>query len=212
LIAVFNSSIIGTHSQAILSYSSRLKLLTPYLQQLHMESLGKSTRIDGSDVCLEPGNVIWGGSASDGQHSFYQLLHQGKQTIPVDFILPILSSSKKDNTYNQANCLAQSEALMDGFISKEKEQMHNGNRPSNTIIFDRISPEILGQLIALYEHKVFVQGVIYGINPFDQFGVELGKRAASSLTKIIENEESYKGKNLSTKNLIRLIKVSNNKD
>ena len=212
LIAVFNSNIIGAHSQAILSYSSRLKLLTPYLQQLHMESLGKSTRIDGSDVCLETGNVIWGGSASDGQHSFYQLLHQGKQTIPVDFILPILSSSKKDNTYNQANCLAQSEALMDGFISKEKEQMHNGNRPSNTIIFDQISPVALGQLIALYEHKVFVQGVIYGINPFDQFGVELGKKTASSLTKIIENEESYKGKNLSTKNLIRLVRASNNKD
>ena len=210
LIAIFNSNIIGTHSQAILTYSSRLKLFTSYLQQLHMESLGKSTRTDGSDVSLETGNIIWGGAASDGQHSFYQLLHQGTQIIPVDFILPALSKAKGENTYNQANCLAQSEALMDGFASDDKEQIHKGNIPSNTILFDRVSPEILGQLVALYEHKVFVQGVVFGINPFDQFGVELGKKMADSMTKIIDKKESYIGKNLSTKNLMDIIKNYNN--
>jgi glucose-6-phosphate isomerase len=208
MIAIFNTNIIGSHSQAILTYNTRLSLFPAYLQQLHMESLGKSTRIDGEKVCLDTGGVIWGGAASDGQHSFYQLLHQGTQSIPIDFILPVSAVSQRDNYYNQANCLAQSEALMDGSLSERKEQIHVGDRSSNTILFDRISPEILGQLVALYEHKVFVQASIYGINPFDQYGVELGKKLADSLAETIEKEMPYKGKNLSTKKLIELIRDS----
>ena len=133
-------------------------------------------------------------------------MHQGTQSIPIDFILPVSAVSQRDNYYNQANCLAQSEALMDGSLSQRKEQIHIGDRPSNTILFDRISPEILGQLVALYEHKVFVQATIYGINPFDQYGVELGKKLADSLVETIEKEMPYKGKNLSTKKLIELIR------
>jgi glucose-6-phosphate isomerase len=173
-----------------------------------MESLGKNIRIDEKKVCLDTSCVIWGGAASDGQHSYYQLLHQGTKSIPVDFILPISKASQLDNYYNQVNCLAQSEALMEGSSSERKEQIYDGNRPSNVILFDRISPEVLGQLVALYEHKVFTQAVIYGVNPFDQFGVELGKSLADSLADCIEKGISYKGKNSSTKKLIELINDS----
>ena len=208
MIAIFNSNIVGAASQAILTYNTRLKLFPAYLQQLHMESLGKNIRIDEKKVCLDTSCVIWGGAASDGQHSYYQLLHQGTKSIPVDFILPISKASQVDNYYNQVNCLAQSEALMEGSSSERKEQIYDGNRPSNVILFDRISPEVLGQLVALYEHKVFTQAVIYGVNPFDQFGVELGKSLADSLADCIEKGIPYKGKNSSTKKLIELINDS----
>jgi glucose-6-phosphate isomerase len=208
MIAIFNSNIVGAASQAILTYNTRLKLFPAYLQQLHMESLGKNIRIDEKKVCLDTSCVIWGGAASDGQHSYYQLLHQGTKSIPVDFILPISKASQVDNYYNQVNCLAQSEVLMEGSSSERKEQIYDGNRPSNVILFDRISPEVLGQLVALYEHKVFTQAVIYGVNPFDQFGVELGKSLADSLADCIEKGIPYKGKNSSTKKLIELINDS----
>ena len=139
-----------------------------------MESSGKSVRTDGRPVRCDTGMVIWGEAGSNAQHSFMQLLHQGTRLVPVDFILPATSDLAT------ANCLAQAEALMDGTTEKglESHRVHAGNKPSNTIRFDKLTPEVLGQLVALYEHKVFTEGVIWGIDSFDQWGVELGKKLA----------------------------------
>ena len=205
LLSIFNTNFLGAKSQAILSYGSRLDKFSDYLQQLHMESLGKSTRIDNRSVSINTGSIIWGGSASSGQHSYFQLMHQGTQCVPIDFILPIIDTSERKNNYNVANCLAQSEALMDGYKASGTEKIHPGNRPSNTILFDRVSPEVLGQLISLYEHKVYVQGVIFGINPFDQFGVEYGKKLASKLNEHLIGKKKYNNINKSTQNILDII-------
>ncbi len=150
--------------------------------------------------------VIWGESGNNAQHSFYQLLHQGTRLIPVDFLAPARSSgaTQEQQDLALANCLAQSEALMDGFDEPGTEpwRVHAGNNPSNTILFPELTPEMLGQLIALYEHKVFVEGVIWGINSFDQFGVELGKKLATSLTGPVTSGKAPKGGNASTANLL----------
>ena len=140
-----------------------------------MESSGKSVRMDGKKVRCDTGMIIWGEAGNNAQHSFYQLLHQGTRLVPVDFLL---SQSSKLAT---ANCEAQAEALMDGTagIDIEPYRVHAGNKPSNTIHYKSLTPEVLGQLIALYEHKVFVEGVVWGINSFDQWGVELGKKLAA---------------------------------
>ncbi|MBT7275885.1 MAG: glucose-6-phosphate isomerase, partial [Woeseiaceae bacterium] len=127
------------------------------------------------------------------------------QCVPIDFILPIIDTSERKNNYNVANCLAQSEALMDGYKASGTEKVHPGNRPSNTILFDRVSPEVLGQLISLYEHKVYVQGVIFGINPFDQFGVEYGKKLASKLNEHLIGKKKYNNINKSTQNILDII-------
>jgi glucose-6-phosphate isomerase len=187
LLGVWYNNFFGAGSQAILPYDNRLERFPAYLQQLQMESSGKSVRADGKPVKCETGMVIWGESGNNAQHSFYQLLHQGTRLIPVDFLLPAKSSGGTQVQHNLAiaNCLAQSEALMDGYNEKGSDpfRVHKGNNPSNTIVFDRLTPEVLGQLIALYEHKVFVEGVIWGINSFDQFGVELGKKLAGGIRK-----------------------------
>jgi glucose-6-phosphate isomerase len=224
LIAVWNNNFLAAESQAILPYDNRLDRFPAFLQQLQMESNGKSVRKDGKPVKVKTGMVIWGEAGSNAQHSFYQLLHQGTRVIPTDFILPVKSSgaSQTQQDLAIANCLAQGEALMEGY-SKEQaiedliaagyssadakllapHKVHPGNRPSSTILFDKLSPEVLGQLIALYEHKVFVEGVIWGINSFDQWGVELGKRLASSLTVAIHDAQKYDGGNGSTLGLLR---------
>ena len=136
-----------------------------------------------------------GESGNNAQHSFYQLLHQGTRLIPVDFLLSAKSSGGTQVQHNLAiaNCLAQSEALMDGFDEKGTEpyRVHQGNNPSNTIVFEKLGPETLGQLIALYEHKVFVEGVIWGINSFDQFGVELGKKLAGGIRKSVNSSTQH---------------------
>jgi len=179
------NNFFGAESQAILPYDNRLERFPAYLQQLQMESSGKSVRMDGKPVKCDTGMVIWGEAGNNAQHSFYQLLHQGTRLVPVDFLLPAKSSGASQEQQDLAinNCLAQSEALMDGFSEKglEKYRVHKGNKPSNTIVFEELTPETLGQLIALYEHKVFVEGVIWGIDSFDQWGVELGKKVANSL-------------------------------
>ncbi len=203
LIAIWHNQFFGAESQAILPYDNRLDRFPAFLQQLQMESNGKSVRADGKPVKVETGMVIWGEAGSNAQHSFYQLLHQGTRFVPIDFLLPAKSSgaSQEQQDLAIANCLAQSEALMEGY-SLERAQAdlvaggmsapeakrlaphkeHPGNRPSNNIMFERLSPDKLGQLIVLYEHKVFVEGVIWGINSFDQWGVELGKRLANNIT------------------------------
>jgi len=187
LLGIWYNNFFGAQSQAILPYDNRLDRFPAYLQQLQMESSGKSVRADGKPVKCDTGMVIWGESGNNAQHSFYQLLHQGTRLIPVDFILPAKSSGGTQVQHNLAvaNCLAQSEALMDGFNEKgiEPHRAHKGNNPSNTIVFDKLTPEVLGQLIALYEHKVFVEGVIWGIDSFDQWGVELGKKLAGEIRK-----------------------------
>ena len=175
LIGIWYNNFFDAQSQAILPYDNRLDRFPAYLQQLQMESSGKSVRMDGIPVRCDTGMVIWGEAGSNAQHSFMQLLHQGTRLVPVDFILSRVSEPAI------AQCEAQAEALMNGTNEKglEPYRAHAGNKPSNTIHFDKLTPEVLGQLIALYEHKVFVEGVIWGIDSFDQWGVELGKKLAS---------------------------------
>jgi len=174
LLGVWYNNFFGAQSQAILPYTNRLDRFPAYLQQLQMESSGKSVRMDGKPVRCATGMVIWGEAGSNAQHSFMQLMHQGTRFVPVDFLLP--GTSKLAT----ANCRAQAQALMEGTTDKSLPawRVHEGNRPSNTIHFSKLTPETLGQLIALYEHKVFVEGVIWGIDSFDQWGVELGKKLA----------------------------------
>jgi glucose-6-phosphate isomerase len=185
LIAIWYNNFFGADSQAILPYDNRLERFPAYLQQLQMESNGKRVRMDGKPVKCKTGMVIWGEAGNNAQHSFYQLLHQGTRLVPADFLLPAKSSGgdQAQQDLAIANCLAQSEALMDGFNEKGLEpwRVHVGNRPSNTILFEKLDPETLGELIALYEHKVFVEGVIWGIDSFDQWGVELGKKLAKNV-------------------------------
>lgn len=226
LIAVWNNNFLGAESQAILPYGNRLDRFPAFLQQMQMESNGKRVRIDGKPVRVKTGMVIWGEAGSNAQHSFYQLLHQGTRLVPADFILPLQSpgGSQAQQDLAVANCLAQSEALMDGYgkeqvvadletAGKSAEEIralaphkvHPGNRPSNTILFERLTPNVLGQLIALYEHKVFVEGVIWGIDSFDQWGVELGKKLATGLAPAVRDPEEYRGKNGSTRGLLARI-------
>jgi len=173
-IGIWYNNFFGAQAQAILPYANRLDRFPAYLQQLQMESSGKSVRMDGKPVKCDTGMIIWGEAGSNAQHSFMQLMHQGTRLVPVDFLLP------KTSKLATANCKAQSQALMEGTTDKNLEpyRVHEGNRPSNTIHFKSLTPETLGQLIALYEHKVFVEGVIWGIDSFDQWGVELGKQLA----------------------------------
>jgi glucose-6-phosphate isomerase len=227
LLDVWNRNFLGAESQAILPYDNRLDRFPAFLQQLHMESNGKRVRVDGKMAKVQTGSIIWGEPGSNAQHSFYQLLHQGTNFVPVDFILPVRSSGGTSDQQDLAiaNCIAQSEALMEGYSEEQAvadliesgsseceakalapHKAHPGNRPSNTILFERLTPESLGQLIALYEHKVFVQGVIWGINSFDQFGVELGKRLADSVSGAVSGAAEYAGENDSTIGLLARIR------
>ena len=184
LLGIWYNNFFGAQSQAILPYDNRLERFPAYLQQLQMESSGKNVRMDGKPVRCDTGMIIWGEAGNNAQHSFYQLLHQGTRLVPVDFLLPARSSGAAQDQQDLAidNCLAQAEALMDGFdeYGLEPYRVHAGNNPSNVILFEKLTPEVLGQLIALYEHKVFVEGVIWGIDSFDKWGVELGKKLASN--------------------------------
>ena len=210
MLGIWCNNFFGAETQAILPYDNRLDRFPAYLQQLQMESSGKSVRMDGKPVKCKTGMVIWGESGNNAQHSFYQLLHQGTRLVPVDFLLPVKSSGAEQSQQDLAiaNCLAQSEALMDGCNEKglEKYRVHKGNNPSNTILFEELTPETLGQLIALYEHKVFVEGVIWGIDSFDQWGVELGKNLALSLADVVAGDAAYSGSNASTSNLLARIR------
>ncbi|MDH3440358.1 MAG: glucose-6-phosphate isomerase [Gammaproteobacteria bacterium] len=211
LIGIWYNNFFGAESQAILPYDNRLDRFPAFLQQLQMESSGKSVRGDGQPVRCKTGAVIWGEAGSNAQHSFYQLLHQGTRFVPVDFVLPLESSGGSQSQHDLAiaDCLAQSEALMDGYEPEsvdEPYRRHPGNRPSNIIVLPRLTPSSLGQLIALYEHKVFVEGVIWGINSFDQFGVELGKRLGQSIYPAVADASLYEGENDSTKGLLARIR------
>jgi glucose-6-phosphate isomerase len=182
LLAHWNRNALGAGSHAVLPYSQRLARLPAYLQQLEMESLGKRATRGGSAVTEGTGPVIWGEPGSNAQHSFFQLLHQGTAAVSADFLLPLTGAA--DAAADElviANCLAQVQALMAGNDSTEAYRVHPGSRPLSLIAFPRLDPATLGALLALYEHKVFVESVLWDINPFDQWGVELGKTICARL-------------------------------
>jgi glucose-6-phosphate isomerase len=182
LIAHWNRNLQGCASHAVLPYTQRLARLPAYLQQLEMESLGKRTTRAGAPVAAETGAVIWGEPGSNAQHSFFQLLHQGTAAVSADFLLPLEGAADPGaDELSIVNCLAQMQALMAGHESPDPHRVHPGSRPLSLIAFARLDPSTLGALIALYEHKVFVESVLWDINPFDQWGVELGKKICVSL-------------------------------
>ena len=205
LLGIWYINFFAGRAQVILPYNHNLRWFPSYLQQLDMESNGKTVTKQGQPVNYITGPMIWGQAGTNGQHSFYQLLHQGTHLIPADFIVPVHSHYPLDHHHEMlfANCLGQSQALMAGKSAAEVQtelassglsqdaieallphKTMAGNHPSNTILMSRVTPATLGALIALYEHKVFVQGTIWGINSFDQWGVELGKQLAN---RVLDN-------------------------
>ncbi|OIQ32779.1 MAG: glucose-6-phosphate isomerase [Alphaproteobacteria bacterium MedPE-SWcel] len=223
LIGIWHSNICGYGSRAVLPYDQRLARLPAYLQQLDMESNGKSVALDGTPLPRSSGPVVWGEPGTNGQHAFYQLLHQGTQAIPTEFLIAAEGhESDLGHQHNllKANCLAQSEALMlgrsrdaaraiaeaRGYQGADAERMAGhlafpGNRPSVTLAYPKLTPYVLGQIIALYEHRVFTEGAIWGINSFDQWGVELGKELATRLLPMVEGEDAS-AKDGSTRGLL----------
>lgn len=199
LLALWNNNFLGAHTIAVLPYDQYLKRFPAYLQQLTMESNGKQVTLDGGRVTCDTGPIYWGEPGTNGQHSFYQLIHQGTRLIPCDFIgfAESLNPRGKHHDILMANVFAQSEALAFGKTAEQVKaegtpdwlvphRVFDGNRPSNTILAQRLTPGILGNLVALYEHLVFCQGAIWNINCFDQWGVELGKALAQRIVPELE--------------------------
>ena len=217
LLSVWNNNFLGAPTVAVLPYEQYLKRFPAYLQQLTMESNGKHVTLDGKKVEYQTGPVYWGEPGTNGQHSFYQLIHQGTRLIPCDFIAfgHSLTPLGRHHDILLANVFAQAEALAFGKTPEEVKaegtpdwlvphRVFEGNRPSNVILADRLTPEVLGQLVALYEHSVFTQGVIWNIDSFDQWGVELGKVLAQRIVPELESESAPKLKHdSSTNNLIQ---------
>jgi glucose-6-phosphate isomerase len=213
LLAVWYGDFFGAQTVAVLPYEQYLKRFPAYLQQLTMESNGKSVTLDGSRVDYETGAIYWGEPGTNGQHSFYQLIHQGTKLIPADFIgfAHTLNPLGDHHDLLMANVFAQTEALAFGREAGEPYRTFEGNRPTNTILVDRLTPETLGKLVALYEHSVFTQGTIWGINSFDQWGVELGKVLAKRIASELESvEEPELAHDSSTNALIRRYRKSRN--
>jgi len=224
LIGYWHRAICDYSSRAIIPYDQRLSRLAAYFQQLDMESNGKSVTLDGKPVSGPSGPVVWGEPGTNGQHAFFQLLHQGTDTIPLEFIVAAKGhEAELDHQHEMllANCLAQSEALMKGRTLDEARaqlqaknlpeadveriaphRVFSGNRPSLTLVHDKLNPYALGRLIALYEHRVFVEAQIFGINAFDQWGVELGKELATALLPVVSGKESADDKDASTQGLV----------
>jgi glucose-6-phosphate isomerase len=174
----------GAETRACFAYDERLRLLPSYLQQLEMESNGKSVTAAGAPVAYDTAPITWGGVGTDAQHAVFQLLHQGTSLIPVEFVAVIEPGHDLDTEHHTqllGNCFAQGAALMAGRHAEDAARAYAGNRPSTTILLDQLEPRSLGALIAFYEHRVFVAAVLLGINPFDQFGVELGKEMAKAV-------------------------------
>ena len=232
LIGLWYHNFFGAESYAIEPYDQYLHRLPAYLQQLDMESNGKSVTRDSQKITdYSTGPIIWGEPGTNGQHAFFQLIHQGSRLIPVDFLAAVNSQNPLGEHHRLllANCLAQSEALMKGKTESEARselesaglggaeldallphKVFPGNRPSNTLLFDRLDPHTLGALIALYEHKVFVQGAIWNINSFDQWGVELGKQLAKTIATELSDgglsDNNDKAHDSSTKRLINHVR------
>ena len=185
LLGIWYSNFLGAQSTAVIPYCERLQLLPSYLQQLDMESNGKATSLEGQTITYNTGAIVWGQTGTNGQHAFFQLLHQGTRLVPIDFIAAVKDSLSNDEHHRVliGNMLGQSSAFMKGQPAPEGQphRYYAGNKPSNTLLMDSLSAKNFGALIALYEHKVFVQGSIWNINSFDQWGVELGKNMANKL-------------------------------
>lgn len=177
---------LGCQTRAVFAYDERLRLLPDYLQQLEMESNGKSVTVEGKPVAQRTAAITWGGVGTDAQHAVFQLLHQGTHLTPVEFVVAREPDHLLDDAHHEmlvGNCIAQGAALMTGRTSDDGARAYPGDRPSTTILLDQVTPRSLGALIAFYEHRVFANAVLLGINPFDQFGVELGKEMAKGLAE-----------------------------
>ena len=219
LTGIWHNQGCGYATRAVLPYEQRLARLPAYLQQLEMESNGKRVSMNGDELDVDSGPIVWGEPGTNGQHAFYQLIHQGTRIVPCEFMVG--AEGHEDELPHQhrlliANCLAQAEALMKGraldeakaliadqFKGEELERQARhrvfpGNRPSTILLYPKLTPEVLGKIVALYEHRVFVEGVLLGINSFDQWGVELGKELAKDLEPVVAGEESIGGKDAST--------------
>lgn len=223
LIGLWYSNFFGAESRAVLPYSNDLVRFPAYLQQLTMESNGKSVRADGSPVPTSTGEIFWGEPGTNGQHAFYQLLHQGTRLVPSDFIgfgeptddLPTADGTGSMHDLLMSNFFAQTKVLAFGKTAEEiaaegtpehlvPHKVMPGNRPSTTILAPKLTPSVIGQLIALYEHQVFVEGVVWGIDSFDQWGVELGKTQAVELQPVLTAaDEPAAQSDSSTDSLVR---------
>jgi glucose-6-phosphate isomerase len=221
LLGVWNRNFLDLPTCAVLPYEQYLKRFPAYLQQLTMESNGKSVRLDGSPVGCQTGAIFWGEPGTNGQHSFYQLIHQGTSTIACDFLFflepvnPLAATDAPDHhDLLVSNVLAQAAVLAFGKTAEEvaaegvpvdlvAHKVMPGNRPSSMIVGKRLDPKTLGRLVALYEHSVFTQGVVWGINSFDQWGVELGKAMAKKIVPLLTGEASEEGLDSSTIALAR---------
>ena len=209
LISIWYNNFYGAESEAMIPYTQYLQKLAPYLQQGIMESNGKSINRDGKSVTYQTGTIIWGEPGTNSQHAFFQLIHQGTKLIPTDFIgyLKPLYGNKNHHDKLMSNFFAQTEALLNGKTAAQVQaefdkanmpsaqaafllpfKVFEGNKPTNTLLIDQLTPRSLGALIALYEHKIFVQGVIWNIYSYDQWGVELGKQLANSILAEIETK------------------------
>ncbi len=227
LVGIWHNQGLGHASRAVLPYEQRLARLPAYLQQLEMESNGKRVAMDGTDLAVDSGPVVWGEPGTNGQHAFYQLIHQGTRVVPCEFMVGAEGHHPELAHQHRlliSNCLAQAEALMRGrsldearalMAAKgltgaelERQARHRvfpGNRPSTMLVYPKLTPFVLGQIVALYEHRVFVEGVMLGINSFDQWGVELGKELANALLPVVNGEKSADGTDASTRALVAQI-------
>ncbi|MBL0230876.1 MAG: glucose-6-phosphate isomerase, partial [Moraxellaceae bacterium] len=225
LVGVWNATFLDIHAHSILPYDGRLKFFPSYLTQLEMESNGKSVDKSGQPVAYNTCPVLWGEVGSNAQHAFYQLLHQGTQAVSCDFIAPVRrykaypdsgeahKSLQSQHQLTLANCLAQSRVLMLGDASTDSDEntpnfkRYRGNQPSTTLLLDELTPHTLGALVALYEHKVFVMSVLWDVNPFDQWGVELGKKIADKMTQALAGQaiDAIEGFDASTQHLLKVI-------
>ncbi|KFI33883.1 glucose-6-phosphate isomerase [Haematobacter missouriensis] len=230
LIGIWHAQVCGYATRAVLPYDQRLSRLAAYLQQLDMESNGKRVRMDGSDLTVNSGPIVWGEPGTNGQHAFFQLIHQGTRIVPCEFLVAAEGHEPEYSYQHQlliSNCLAQAEALVRGRSLEEarakvaaqglsgaelerqaRHRVFLGNRPSTTLIYRLLTPFVLGQIIALYEHRVFVEGVILGINSFDQWGVELGKELAATLVPVVQGKQGAEKRDASTRMLVNYIRDS----
>lgn len=229
LVGMWHNQVLGHATRAVLPYDNRLARLPAYLQQLEMESNGKRVSMDGEELQFHSGPVVWGEPGTNGQHAFYQLIHQGTRVVPCEFLVAAEGHEKGLEHQHRlliANCLAQSEALMKGrdldeardkvagkFEGDElerqaKHRVFPGNRPSTTLAYPKLDPETLGKIIALYEHRVFVEGIVLGVNSYDQWGVELGKELATALQPIVDGEQGADDKDGSTAQLVGFLRAN----
>jgi glucose-6-phosphate isomerase len=229
LVGIWHNQLCGHATRAVLPYDQRLSRLPAYLQQLEMESNGKRVAIDGTDLTTHSGPVVWGEPGTNGQHAFYQLIHQGTRVVPCEFLVA-KRGHERDLAHQHlllvSNCLAQAEALLRGrsldearaIMAKKgatgaeldrqaRHRVFPGNRPSTVLAYDQLTPFTLGQIVALYEHRVFVEGVILGINSYDQWGVELGKELALALQPVLEGKTGTTGKDGSTAALVAFLRA-----